>query len=65
MQSLESGGVAVVRGDWRNNITEDLRQGNSPPLMVSMTTLLIFKIILTVDVAIYNEDIPVIISISG
>ena len=28
MQSLESGGVTVVRGDWRNNITEDLRQGN-------------------------------------
>ena len=28
MQNLESGGIAVVKGDWRNNITEDLRQGN-------------------------------------
>jgi len=28
MQSLESGGIAVVKGDWRNNITEDLRQGD-------------------------------------
>ena len=29
MQSLESGGIAVVKGDWRNNITEDLRQGKT------------------------------------
>lgn len=27
VQSLEAGGIAVVRGDWRNNIGEDLRQG--------------------------------------
>ncbi|XP_065899624.1 serine/threonine-protein kinase/endoribonuclease IRE1-like [Dysidea avara] len=26
VQSLEAGGIAVVRGDWRNNIGEDLRQ---------------------------------------
>lgn len=28
MKNLEAGGIAVVKGDWRNNITEDLRQGN-------------------------------------
>ena len=43
MQSLEAGGVAVVRGDWRNNITEDLRQGNPPPHMISVTVATLLR----------------------
>jgi len=27
MQSLEQGGLKVVKGDWRANITEELREG--------------------------------------
>ena len=28
LQSLERGGVAVVKGDWKDHITDDLRQGH-------------------------------------
>ncbi len=27
VQSLERGGIAVVKGSWKDHITEDLRQG--------------------------------------
>lgn len=28
VQALEQGGLNVVRRDWRENITEDLKEGN-------------------------------------
>ena len=38
VQALERGGVSVVKGDWRDNIGEELRQGMNIKVTIPMFT---------------------------
>ena len=45
MQSLEQGGMKVVKGDWKANITEELREGTVVQCYwPALVTVRVFKI---------------------
>ena len=41
VQALERGGLSVVKRDWRENITEDLKEGDSMDFVILSIQILI------------------------
>ena len=52
VQGLERGGVSVVKGDWRDNIGEELRQGMNIKVTISM-----FTVYLTMPFTMYHYNV--------